>query len=321
MFDFNKPNINMVESSSDGTYGKFVIEPLERGYGTTLGNALRRIMLSTLPGIAVSQIKIAGVVHEFTSIDGVKEDVTDIVLNIKSLALKDNTQTTTPKVAYIKETGSKVVTAGDIKFQDDIEVINKDLVIATLNGGKNTKLDIELTITSGRGYVSADVNKSSLNSIDAIAIDSIYSPVNRVNMTVEDTRVGQITDYDKLTLEIFTNGTTTPTEAISLAAKVMCEHLNLLVDLSNKAKDAEVMIEEEESDTKEVLDMSIDELELSVRSHNCLKRANINTVSELVNKSPEDMTHVRNLGRKSLEEIKNKLEELGLGLKTSEDDI
>ena len=316
MFDFTKPNITIEEISDDNRYGRFVIEPLERGYGTTLGNTLRRIMISTLPGSAISQVKINGVVHEFSSIKGVKEDVTDIVLNLKGVAIKDNSENEDPKTATIQVTGNKVVTAADIKFADDLEVANPDHVICTINGGKGTTLDMELVITSGRGYVSADTNKSDLKSIDSIAIDSLYTPVERVNMFVEDTRVGQVTDFHKLTLEVWTKGTMTPQEAISLAAKVMSEHLALLIDLTDRAKEATVMVEEDDEPVREVLEMTIDEMELSVRSYNCLKRAGINTVSELASKTAEDMTHVRNLGRKSLEEIKQKLEDLGLGLKS-----
>ena len=273
MFEFEKPKIEIVEISDDNKYGKFVVEPLERGYGITLGNSLRRIMLSSLPGAAVSQIKIEGVLHEFSSIRGVKEDVSEIIMNIKSLAIKKNSETNEAKTAYI-----------------------------------------ELTITRGRGYVSADKNKHEDLPIGVIAIDSIYTPVERVNVTVENTRVGQSTDFDKLTLDVYTNGTLAPDEAVSLAAKVLSEHLNLFIDLSENAKTAEVMVEKEDDEKEKVLEMSIDELELSVRSYNCLKRAGINTVEELTNRTPEDMMKVRNLGRKSLEEVLAKLKELGLQL-------
>ena len=318
MFDFERPNIEVAEISEDKKYGKFVVEPLERGYGITLGNSLRRIMLSSLPGAAVSQVKIEGVLHEFSSIPGVKEDVTEIIMNIKSLAIKNNSDTNEPKTAYIEYEGEGVVRASDIQADQDIEILNPDLVIATLSG-KDTKLYMELTITKGRGYVSSDKNKTEDLPIGVIAIDSIYTPVERVNVTVENTRVGQITDYDKLTLDVYTNGTLVPDEAVSLAAKVLSEHLSLFIDLSENAKTAEVMVEKEDDEKEKVLEMSIDELELSVRSYNCLKRAGINTVEELTNKSPEDMMKVRNLGRKSLEEVLAKLKELGLQLNPSEE--
>ncbi len=314
MFDFEKPKIEIAEISEDKKYGRFVVEPLERGYGTTLGNSLRRIMLSSLPGAAVSQVKIDGVLHEFSSIPGVKEDVTEIIMNIKNLALKNTSATNEPKIAYIEFEGEGVVTAADIQVDPDIQILNPDLVIATLNGGVDSKLYMELTITKGRGYVSADKNKSEEVPIGVIAVDSIYTPVERVNLTIENTRVGQITDYDKLTLDVYTNGTLEPDEAVSLAAKVLSEHLNLFIDLSENAKTAEVMIEKEDNAKEKVLEMNIDELELSVRSYNCLKRAGINTVEELTNRTPEDMMKVRNLGRKSLEEVLAKLKELGLQL-------
>ena len=319
MFDFERPNIEVAEISEDKKYGRFVVEPLERGYGITLGNSLRRIMLSSLPGAAVSQVKIEGVLHEFSSIPGVKEDVTEIIMNIKSLAIRDNSETNEPKTAYIEFEGEGVVHASDIQADQDIEIMNPDLVIATLSGGKDTKLYMELTITRGRGYVSADKNKTDDLPIGVIAIDSIYTPVERVNVTVENTRVGQITDFDKLTLDVYTNGTLEPDEAVSLAAKVLSEHLSLFIDLSENAKTAEVMIEKEDDEKEKVMEMSIDELELSVRSYNCLKRAGINTVEELTNKTSEDMMKVRNLGRKSLEEVLAKLKELGLKLKPSDE--
>ena len=275
MFDFNKPKIEITEISEDKKFGRFVVEPLERGYGTTLGNSLRRIMLSSLPGAAVSQVKIDGVLHEFSSIPGVKEDVT--------------------------------------------EIINKDQVIATLNGGKDCRLAMEITITKGRGYVSADKGKTDDMPIGALAVDAIYTPVDRVNMIVENTRVGQVTDYDKLTLDVYTNGTIDPDEAVSLSAKVLSEHLSLFIDLSENAKNAEIMIEKEDDEKEKVLEMSIDELELSVRSYNCLKRAGINTVEELCSKTSDDMMKVRNLGRKSLEEVLAKLKELGLQLQPTEE--
>ena len=319
MFDFEKPNIEIAEISEDKRYGKFVVEPLERGYGTTLGNSLRRIMLSSLPGAAVSQVKIEGVLHEFTSIPGVKEDVTEIIMNIKSLAIKNNSDTNEPKVAYIEYSGEGVVTAADIHADADIEILNPDLVIATLNGGADSKLYMELTITKGRGYVSADKNKNDELPIGVISVDSIYTPVERVNLSIQNTRVGQITDYDKLTLDVYTNGTLAPDEAVSLAAKVLSEHLSLFIDLSEIADKADIMVEKEESEKEKVLEMNIDELELSVRSYNCLKRAGINTVEELTNKTSEDMMKVRNLGRKSLEEVLAKLKELGLQLRSGDD--
>ena len=316
MFDFERPNIEVSEISEDKKYGKFVVKPLERGYGITLGNSLRRIMLSSLPGAAVSQIKIEGVLHEFSSIPGVKEDVSEIIMNIKSLAIKNNSETNEAKTAYIEFEGEGVVRASDIQCDQDIEILNPDLVIATLSG-KDTKLYMELT--RGRGYVSADKNKHEDLPIGVIAIDSIYTPVERVNVTVENTRVGQSTDFDKLTLDVYTNGTLAPDEAVSLAAKVLSEHLNLFIDLSENAKTAEVMVEKEDDEKEKVLEMSIDELELSVRSYNCLKRAGINTVEELTNKTSEDMMKVRNLGRKSLEEVLAKLKELGLQLNPSDE--
>jgi DNA-directed RNA polymerase subunit alpha len=319
VFDFERPNIEVAEISEDKKYGRFVVEPLERGYGITLGNSLRRIMLSSLPGAAVSQVKIEGVLHEFSSIPGVKEDVTEIIMNLKSLAIKNTSSTNEPKTAYIEFEGEGVVRASDIQCDSDIEIINSDQVIATLSGGKESKLYMELTITKGRGYVSAEKNKTEDQSIGVISVDSIYTPVERVNMTVENTRVGQVTDFDKLTLDVYTNGTLAPDEAVSLAAKVLSEHLSLFIDLSESAQKAEVMIEKEDDEKEKVLEMSIDELELSVRSYNCLKRAGINTVEELTNKTPDDMMKVRNLGRKSLEEVLAKLKELGLELNSSEE--
>ena len=314
MFDFERPNIEVAEISDDKKYGKFVVEPLERGYGITLGNSLRRIMLSSLPGAAVSQVKIEGVLHEFSSIPGVKEDVTEIIMNIKNLSIKNSSDTNEPKTAYIEFNGEGVVRASDIQVDQDIEIMNPDQVIATLSG-KDAKLYMELTITKGRGYVSSDKNKTGDLPIGVIAIDSIYTPVERVNITIENTRVGQVTDFDKLTLDVHTDGTLAPDEAVSLAAKVLSEHLSLFIDLSENAKTAEVMIEKEDDEKGKVLEMSIDELELSVRSFNCLKRAGINTVQELASKTSDDMMKVRNLGRKSLEEVLAKLDELGLSLR------
>ena len=319
MFDFNKPKITIDELSNDKRYGRFVVEPLERGYGTTLGNSLRRIMLSSLPGAAVSQVKIEGVLHEFSPIPGVKEDVSEIIMNLKSLAIRNNADTDEPKTAYIEYEGEGVVHASDIQVDSDIEIMNPDQVIATLDGGKDCKLYMEMTITKGRGYISAERGKQPDQPIGVIAVDSIYTPVDRVNMSVENTRVGQQTDFDKLTLDVWTRGTMSPEEAVSLAAKVLSEHLKLFVDLTETAKTAEVMIEKEDNEKEKVLEMNIDELELSVRSYNCLKRAGINTVEELCNKTPEDMMKVRNLGRKSLEEVLAKLKELGLSLKPSEE--
>ena len=319
MVVFNKPKIEIAEISEDKKYGKFVVEPLERGYGPTLGNSLRRIMLSSLPGAAVSQVKIDGVLHEFSSIPGVKEDVTEIIMNIKSLALRNTSDSEEAKTAYIDFEGEGVVTAAEIQCDPDIEILNPDVVIAHLNGGADSKLYMELTITKGRGYVSADKNKNDELPIGVIAVDSIYTPVERVNLTVENTRVGQITDYDKLTLDVITNGTLAPDEAVSLAAKVLSEHLSLFIDLSENAKSAEIMVETESDEKEKVLEMNIDELELSVRSFNCLKRAGINTVQELCNRTPEDMMKVRNLGRKSLEEVLAKLKELDLELSQSEE--
>ena len=319
MVVFNKPKIEIAEISEDKKYGKFVVEPLERGYGTTLGNSLRRIMLSSLPGAAVSQVKIDGVLHEFSSIPGVKEDVTEIIMNVKSLAIRNTSDSEEAKVAYIDFEGEGIVTAAGIQCDPDIEILNPDVVIAHLNGGADSKLYMELTITKGRGYVSADKNKNDELPIGVIAVDSIYTPVERVNLTVENTRVGQITDYDKLTLDVFTNGTLAPDEAVSLAAKVLSEHLSLFIDLSENAKSAEIMVETESDEKEKVLEMNIDELELSVRSYNCLKRAGINTVEELCNRTSEDMMKVRNLGRKSLEEVLAKLKELGLELNQSEE--
>jgi DNA-directed RNA polymerase subunit alpha len=321
VFDFEKPKIEIAEISEDKRYGRFVVEPLERGYGTTLGNSLRRIMLSSLPGTAVSQVKLDGVVHEFSSIPGVKEDVTEIIMNIKKLAIKNTSDSTEPKTVYLDFEGECVVTAGDLQLGDGLEILNPELVIATLSGGKDCKLSGTLTITCGRGYVSSDKNKERDEnpSIGTIAIDSIYTPVERVNLAVENTRVGQITDFDKLTLDVFTNGTLEPDEAVSLAAKVLSEHLKSFIDLSENAKTAEIMVEKPEDDKGKVLDMSIDELELSVRSYNCLKRAGINTVEELTNKTSDDMMKVRNLGRKSLEEVLAKLKELGLSLNVGDE--
>ena len=314
MLDFKEPNIEIAEISEDKRYGRFIVEPLERGYGTTLGNSLRRIMLSSLPGTAVSHIKIDGVVHEFSSIPGVKEDVTEIIMNIKSLALRNNSETDEVKTAYIEASGECVVTAADIQVDSDIEIMNPDQVIATLSGGSDCRLYIEMTIINGRGYISSDKNKREDLPINVIAIDSIFTPVERVNIKIENTRVGQITDYDKLTVEVYTNGTIEPSDAVSLAAKVLSDHLKSFINLSDKTAGIQVIAESMDDSKDKVLEMNIDELELSVRSYNCLKRAGIDTVEELCNRTSEDMMKVRNLGRKSLEEVLTKLKELGLSL-------
>lgn len=315
MFEIEKPKIQCVEVNEDGTYGKFVVEPLERGYGITLGNALRRMLLSSLPGVAATSIKIDGVLHEFSVVPGVKEDVTELILNLKSLYLKMNGDG--PRKIYIDAKGPGIVTGEDIKTDGDVEVVNKDLYIATLE--ENAKLYIEINVDRGRGYVSLSRNKSDDLSLSTIPIDSIYTPVKRVNFAVENTRVGQITDYDKLTLEIWTNGTIMTEEAISLAAKVLIEHFKLFMTLTDHANDVEVMIEKEDDKKEKVLEMTIEELDLSVRSYNCLKRAGINTVHELTQKSMEDMMKVRNLGKKSLEEVERKLRDLELSLRSSDE--
>ena len=315
MLEIEKPKIECVETAENGTYGKFVVEPLERGYGITLGNALRRILLSSLPGVAANSIKIDGVLHEFSTIHGVKEDVAELILNIKGLALKMSGEG--PRTIYIDAEGPGVVTGGDIKTDSDVEVISKDLHIATLDEGG--KLYMEININNGRGYVSQNKNKTDDKPLSTIPVDSIYTPVKRVNFTVENTRVGQITDYDKLTIEIWTNGTIRPDEAIGLSAKILIEHFKLFMTLTDHADNVEIMIEKEEDKKEKVLEMTIEELDLSVRSFNCLKRAGINTVQELTEKSMDDMMKVRNLGKKSLEEVEQKLEGLGLNFKPSEE--
>ena len=317
-FNFKMPKIEMTDVSEDGKYGRFVVEPLERGYGLTLGNSLRRIMLSSLVGTAVSSVKIEGVLHEFSSIPGVKEDVTEIIMNIKQLAIKNNSSSVEPKEAHIDFVGEGVVKASDIQVDPDIEIINPDLVIAHLNGA-DCKLSMELTITNALGYVSSEKNKKEDQPVGVIAVGSIYTPVDRVNMSVQNTRVGQDTDFDKLTIDIFTNGTIAPDEALSLAAKVLSEHLKVFINLSENAAKAEVMVEQQEDESSKVLSMSIEDLELSVRSFNCLKRAGINTVEQLCNKTPDDMMKVRNLGKKSLDEVLLKLKELNLQLSPNED--
>ncbi len=315
MIEIEKPKIECVEVSEDFTYGKYVVEPLERGYGTTLGNSLRRILLSSLPGVAATSIKMDGVLHEFSTIPGVKEDVTEIILNIKNIAAEIHADA--PKVVYIESEGAGDIKAKDIKVDADVEILNPDLHIATLN--EDSKLYIEITLDKGRGYVSAEKNKVQGQPIGMIPVDSIYTPVHKVNYTVENTRVGQVTDYDKLTLEIWTNGTIKADEAISLGSKILSEHLNLFIDLSDQARNTEIMVEKEETKKEKVLEMTIEELDLSVRSYNCLKRASINTVEDLINRSEDDMMKVRNLGRKSLEEVIQKLEALGLSLAPNEE--
>ena len=319
MFEFEKPRIEIDKMAPDGTYGKFVVEPLERGYGTTLGNSLRRILLSSLPGAAVSNVKIDGVLHEFSIIPGVKEDVTEIILNLKGLAIKNTSEGNEPKIAYIDVEGECEVTGADLKSDSDIEIMNPEHHIATLSGGANTRLSMEITINKGRGYIGSDKNKRDDQPIGMLPVDSIFTPVARVNFLVENTRVGQITDYDKLTLEVWTNGTIAPDDAVSYGAKILNEHLNLFIDLSDNAKNTEIMVEKEEGKKEKVLEMSIEELDLSVRSYNCLKRAGINTVEDLANKTEEEMMKVRNLGRKSLEEVLNKMAELGLALRPSDE--
>ena len=315
MIEIEKPRIECVEMAEDYSYGRFVIEPLERGYGITLGNSLRRILLSSLPGASVVSIKIDGVLHEFSTIPGVVEDVTEIILNIKELAIKVHSEG--QKVIYIDYEGDGDIKAGDIKTDADVEVLNPELHIATLSG--NHRLYMELMVDTGRGYVPAEKNKHSNQPIGIIPIDSIYTPVKKVNYTVENTRVGQVTDYDKLTIELWTNGSIKPDEAISLGAKVLSEHLNLFINLTDHARNTEIMVEKEETKKEKVLEMTIEELDLSVRSYNCLKRAGINTVEDLITKTEEDMMKARNLGRKSLEEVVQKMDALGLSLATSEE--
>ena len=314
MIEIEKPTINKY-IDEDGNYGKFVVEPLERGYGTTLGNALRRILLSSLPGAAVTSVKIDGVLHEFSTIPGVKEDVTEIILNLKKLAVRLNGDNT--KRVIINAVGPKEVTAADIIRDSDIEIFNPDLHIATLE--ENATLVMEVNLARGRGYVPAEMNKTESTPISVIPVDSIYTPVRKVNFTVENTRVGQVTDYDRLVLEIWTDGSITPEEGVSIGAKIMQEHLNLFIQLTDTTGTMEIMVEKEEDQKEKALEMTIEELELSVRSFNCLKRAAINTVEELTQKSEEDMMKVRNLGKKSLDEVKAKLEELGLGLRPSDE--
>ena len=317
MIEIEKPRIETEELTDDGKYGRFVVEPLERGFGNTLGNSLRRVLLSSLEGCAVTSIKINGVLHEFSTVPGVKEDVTEIVLNIKSLVPK--LLDSAPKVVEIAAEGPCEVTAADIKHDAEVEILNPELHIATL--ADDAKLNIEITIDRGRGYIPAERNKqlAGNNIIGVLPIDSIYTPVLKVNYTVDNTRVGQITDYDKLTLDVWTDGVINAQEAVSLAAKVLCEHLNLFVNLSDSVTNSEIMVEKDEKGKEKVLEMTIEELDLSVRSFNCLKRAGINTVEDLTNKTTEDMMKVRNLGRKSLEEVEYKLESLGFSLKKEDE--
>ncbi len=314
MLEIEKPRIECVELSDDNTYGKFVVEPLERGYGITLGNSLRRILLSSLPGAAATSVKIDGVLHEFSTVPGVVEDVTDIILNLKALRLK--LYTDEEKILRIETENAGEVRAGDIITDADVEILNPDLKIATISEGR---LAMEIIVAKGRGYVSAEKNKKDDHVIGVIPIDSAFTPVRKVNYTIEDTRVGQITDYDKLTLEVWTNGSIRPDEATSLSAKILSEYLRQFIGLTEAINDVEIMVEKEEEEKDKILEMTIEELDLSVRSYNCLKRAGINTVEELTQRTEEDMIKVRNLGKKSLEEVINKLYELGLSLKESED--
>ena len=315
MIEIEKPRIECVECAEDKSYGKFVVEPLERGYGITLGNALRRILLSSLPGAAVTSIKIDGVLHEFTTIPGVVEDMTEIILNIKELRLKLHSEG--PKTLYIDYKGEGEITAADIKPDSDVEILNPELHIATVNG--SNRFYMEINVNHGRGYVPAEKNKLPNQPIGIIPVDSIYTPVRKVNYTVENTRVGQITDYDKLTFEVWTDKSIAPDEAISLGAKILSDHLNLFINLTDRAKNTEVLVEKGEPERDKILEMTIEELDLSVRSYNCLKRAGINTVEDLISKTEEEMMKVRNLGRKSLEEVVSKLNALGLSLAKSED--
>lgn len=315
MIEIEKPNIT-VECPEDSSFGRFVIEPLERGYGRTLGNSLRRVLLSSLPGVAVTSVKIDGVVHEFSTVPGVKEDVTEIVLNIKGINAKLHTDDL-PKKVFIDAEGPCEVTAGSIIADADVEILNPDLHIATVGAGG--KLNMELTMDKGRGYIPAEQNKQSQTVIGVIPVDSIYTPVLKVNYTVENTRVGQFTDFDKLILEVTTDGTLTAQEAVSLGAKVLTEHLNLFVDLSGDAFDGDIIVEKDDKGVSKILEMTIEELDLSVRSFNCLKRAGINTVQDLTEKTEDEMMKVRNLGRKSLDEVINKLADLGFSLRSEDE--
>lgn len=316
MIGIEKPTIETAELAADGTYGKIVVEPLERGYGVTLGNSLRRILLSSLPGYAITSVKIDGILHEFSTIPGVKEDVTEIVLNLKNVILKIHGEG--PKTVYIDASGEGEVLAGDIKCDSEVEIINPEYHICTL--GKDAHINMELTVNKGRGYVSAEQNKKLMQPvIGVIAIDSIYTPIIKANYTIDDIRVGQEIGFDKLTLEVWTNGTITATEAVSLGAKFLNEHLALFGDLSGEAYDTEIMVDKGEDAKEKVLEMTIEELDLSVRSFNCLKRAGINTVEDLTNKTEDDMMKVRNLGKKSLDEVINKLHSFGLDLRSEDE--
>lgn len=310
MVEIEKPRIECIDSPEDGSYGKYIVEPLERGYGTTLGNSLRRVLLSSLPGTAATSIKIAGVQHEFSTIPGVTEDVTEIVLNVKKIIAKLHCQGT--KTVFIDATGEREVTAGDIKTDAEVEILNPELHICSL--GPDATFNMEITLSHGRGYVSSDKNKSPNMPIGTIAVDSIYTPVYKVNYTVENTRVGNMTDYDKLTLEVWTDSTISARDAVSLGAKILSDHLSLFTDLSETVASKPTMAEKPETHRDKVLEMTIEELDLSVRSFNCLKRANINTVEDLISKTEDEMMKVRNLGRKSLEEVINKLAMMGLSL-------
>lgn len=314
MVEIEKPNIECLENPGELSYGKYIVEPLERGYGTTLGNALRRILLSSLPGTAVTSVKIAGVQHEFSTIPGVKEDVTEIVLNVKSIVAKLHSEE--PKTVYIEANGEGVITAGDIRGDAEVEILNPDLHIATL--GSNANLNMELTISRGRGYVPADRNKPAQTMIGLIPVDSVYTPVRKVNYTVESTRVGESNDFDRLTLEVWTDGTISARDAVSLGARILVDHFALFTDLSEAVGSKSTVVEKAETQRDKVLEMTIEELDLSVRSFNCLKRANINTVEDLISKTEDEMMKVRNLGRKSLEEVINKLSMMGLSLATDE---
>ena len=315
MIEIEKPNIEILELSDDGSYGKFVVEPLERGYGTTLGNSLRRVLLSSLPGAAVSSVKIQGVLHEFSTIPGVYEDVPEIILNLKGIAAKSYSDE--PVTLVVDVQGPKVLTAADIVTGADVEIVNKDHYIATIN--EDGRLYMEIELTKGRGYVMAEKSKEDKQAIGVIPVNALYTPVTKVNFDVSNTRVGQITDYDKLVLEVWTNGTMAADEATSLGAKIIIEHLNLFVGLTDHVSDVEIMVEKEEDEKEKVLEMTVEELDLSVRSYNCLKRAGINTVEELIQRTEEDMMKVRNLGKKSLEEITAKLAELGLSLRKADE--
>lgn len=315
MLEFQKPNIEITDVSPDKTYGKFVVEPLERGYATTLGNSLRRVMLSSLPGCAITSVKIDGVLHEFSTIEGVAEDVVEIILNLKKVVFKNYSDEA--KTVTIEVSGEKEVTGADIICDADVEVLNPDIHIATLMSG--AKLGMSMVIENGRGYNSVEKNKKEDMPIGTIPIDSIFTPARRVNFTVENTRVGNITDFDKLTLEVWTNGTISPEEAVSLASKILNDHFQLFIDLNENLKSVSLMVEREESKKEKVLEMSIEELELSVRSNNCLRRADIHTVEQLINKTEDEMAKVRNLGKKSLNEIKKRLAEMGLSLKRGDE--